>query len=115
MRREKLYLTDIVDAADAIGRFIASPEEERFLKDDLLQSAVLQKLIVIGEASARLPQEFKNGHTGIPWSRIAAFRNILVHEYFAVDWEVIWVAATEDVPTLSRADRGILAQEYTET
>ena len=54
MRREGLYLSDIVDAADAIERFISGVDREAFLRDDLRQSAVLQKLIVIGEAASRL-------------------------------------------------------------
>jgi uncharacterized protein with HEPN domain len=58
MRSEELYLTDIVDAADAIARFVRGVEREDFCHDELAQSAVLQKLIVIGEAAARLPCEF---------------------------------------------------------
>jgi uncharacterized protein with HEPN domain len=54
MRPEKLYLTDIVEAADAIRRFVTEIDRDGFLRDELRQSAVLQKLIVIGEAAARL-------------------------------------------------------------
>jgi uncharacterized protein with HEPN domain len=54
MRRDKLYLADIVEAADAVAAFLAGAERERFLQDDLLRSAVLQKLSIIGEAAARL-------------------------------------------------------------
>ena len=59
MRREELYLRDIVEAADAVQRFVSDFEEEAFLEDELRQSAVLQKLIVIGEAAARLPRPFR--------------------------------------------------------
>lgn len=58
MRSEELYLTDIVDAADAIARFVHGVEREDFCHDELRQSAILQKLIIIGEAAARLPREF---------------------------------------------------------
>ncbi len=68
----------------------------------LRQSAVLQKLIVIGEAAARLPRAFIEKHSEIPWPDIIAFRNIAVHEYFAVDWRIVWVTATQDVPMLRR-------------
>lgn len=53
MRREKLYLADIVEAADAVATFLAGVERDRFVHDDLLRSAVLQKLSIIGEAAAR--------------------------------------------------------------
>ena len=55
MRREKLYLTDIVEAADAIQLFLRDVSQDAFLQNDLVRSAVLQKLTIIGEAAARLP------------------------------------------------------------
>lgn len=55
MRREELYLADIVDAADAITRFIADADAQTFAENDLLRSAVLNKLAIIGEAAARTP------------------------------------------------------------
>lgn len=100
MRPEYLYLTDIIEAADAIGRFMENVDRETFLRDELRQSAVLQKLIVIGEAAARLSRSFTDQHPEIPWPDIVAFRNIAVHEYFAVDWHIVWVTATQDVPVL---------------
>jgi uncharacterized protein with HEPN domain len=57
MQREHLFLLDIVNAADAIGRFLDGVDEDAFHASELIQSAVLQKLTVIGEAAARLPQE----------------------------------------------------------
>lgn len=60
----------------------------------------LQKLIVIGEAVARLPRSFTNRYPDIPWSDIVAFRNIAVHEYFAADWQIVWVTVTKDVSHL---------------
>lgn len=54
MRSERLYLSDIVEAADAIERFLRDlPDEESFYADELHQSAVLQKLTIMGEAAAR--------------------------------------------------------------
>ena len=111
MRREELYLTDIVEAADAIRRFIEGIQREDFFDDELRQSAVLQKLIVIGEAAARLPTEFREQHPEIEWVDIVGFRNIAVHEYFAVNWSIVWVTATQDVPDLQRKVSRILAGE----
>jgi uncharacterized protein with HEPN domain len=86
MRPEVLYLTDVVEAADAIRRFLVEVPRETFLNDEVLQSAVLQKLIVIGEAAARLSSDFRADHRGVPWADVVGFRNIAVHEYFAVSW-----------------------------
>lgn len=65
MRKIELYLTDIVEAADAIERFVDRARLDEFLNDEKGQSAVLQKMIVIGEAVARLPDDFRNRHPEI--------------------------------------------------
>lgn len=102
MRRDLLYLNDILEAAGAIARFIDGANEASFVANDLLRSAVLQKLTVIGEAAAHVSDELRSGHRDVPWSQIVAFRNIAVHAYFRVDWSIVWTTATQDVPTLGR-------------
>lgn len=102
----------MVEAVDAIQRFIKGIRRDDFLHDELRQSAVLQKLIVIGEAAARLSAEFRARHPEVEWADIVAFRNIAVHEYFAVNWSIVWVAATQDAPDLRRKAAKILAEKY---
>ena len=114
MRREELYLTDIVQAAESIQRFLAGVEREIFLQDDLLQSAVLQKLTIIGQAVAHLPMEFRDRHPEMEWDDIIGFRNIAVHAYFDVEWPIVWVAATQDAPELRSKIAKILTKEYPE-
>ena len=100
MRRDDLYLADIVSAADAIARFLAALTEAQFVNDDLIRSAVLQKLTVIGEAASRISPELQQRHTEIPWRDISTFRNIAVHRYFGLDWQIVWNAATMEAPKL---------------
>jgi len=88
-RNEQLYLQDILEACDAIQRFLRRTDNVAFMQDEMIQSAILQKLIVIGEAAARLPRSFVEQHPEIEWADIVAFRNIAVHEYFAVDWQIV--------------------------
>ena len=110
MRPELLYLADIVEAADAIDRYLAALRaEEEFYEDDLRQSAILQKLIVIGEAASHLSAAFREQFADVEWADIVAFRNIAVHAYFSVKWEIVWVTATQDVPRLRRRVVEILA------
>jgi len=94
MRREDLYLADIVEAADSIEHFLHGVEKDTFLQNDLLRSGILHKLTIIGEAAARLPDEFRNRHPEIEWADIVGFRNIAVHSYFSVDWNIVWTTAT---------------------
>ncbi|OGO27175.1 MAG: hypothetical protein A2136_11385 [Chloroflexi bacterium RBG_16_54_11] len=114
MRPEKLYLIDIIDASDAITRFCEPVDEEQFLRDELRQSAVLQKLIIIGEAAARLPGDFRANHKEIEWEDIIGFRNLVVHEYFAILWQIVWNTAIQDVPDLRKKIQTILTDEYQE-
>jgi uncharacterized protein with HEPN domain len=109
MRSETLYLTDIVEAADAIARFVDGLQREEFLDDELRQSAVLQKLTVIGEAASRLAQEFRRQHPDVEWRKAAALRNIAVHEYFSVSWDIIWATATVNIPQLRSQAAAALA------
>jgi uncharacterized protein with HEPN domain len=100
MRRERLYLADMLEACDDVGEFVRDIDFEQFTQSKLVKSAVLQKLIVIGEAAARLPAEFTVRYDDVEWAEIAAFRNRLVHGYFNVEWSIVWTAATEEVPLL---------------
>ncbi len=112
MRREKLYLADIVEAAKAIRSFIEGVTFEKFMDSDVVKSAVLMKLIVIGEAASKLPQGVKEKYPDIPWRKITDFRNYVVHAYFSVDWVLVWSAATVEAPALQDKVERILKAEF---
>ena len=112
MRREELRLRDILEAADAIAAFLQGKTRADFLRDDALGSGVLFKLAVIGEAASRIAPDFRKRYPEVEWEDIVAFRNIIVHEYFAVRWPIIWDTATEDVPALRRKIAFVLSQEF---
>lgn len=109
MRSERLYLVDINEAISTIGRWMDGRDETSFQQDELLQSAVLQKLSVIGEAAARLSADTWGRAPQVPWKEITGFRNIAVHAYFSVDWRVVYVTAMDDLPGLQEAVRLLLA------
>lgn len=110
-RNERLYLQDILDASAALQRFLRDKSLETLTSDEILSAAVLQKFIVIGEAAARLSDEFKQRYPAIAWHRMAALRNVAVHAYFSIDWQIIWVTATVNVPLLATELRSILHQD----
>ncbi|MBP7423158.1 MAG: DUF86 domain-containing protein [Sulfuritalea sp.] len=97
-----MYLADILDAIEAIERFVTGFDEARFLADELVQSAVLQKLSIIGEAAAKLSDATRDRLPEIPWKEIIGFRNIAVHAYFSVDWRIVFVTVADDLPLLKR-------------
>lgn len=108
MRPDELYLRDLLAAALSIGKFLHGVEERQFLQDELLQSAVLQKLTVIGEAAARVSDDLRSKHVEVEWRTIIGLRNVVVHEYFAVSWGTIWSTATKDIPELEDRIRAII-------
>ena len=112
MRPEKLYLADIAEAAQAIERFLMGQDFNEFEQNEMLNSAILQKLTVIGEAASHLPKKFTNRFPEIPWMDIISFRNIAVHEYFAIRWDIAWIAATEETPALKEQIEKILKDEF---
>ena len=109
MRHESLYLNDIVEATDHIAQFIAGVDFQAFHTSEMLRSAIANKLGVIGEAAARVSEELATRHPEVPWPQIVAFRNILVHAYFGIDWDVVWRAATNRCPVLRVQVARILA------
>ena len=114
MRREQLYLQDILDACDMIQAFLEGSDVSMFLASELHKAATLQKLTVIGEAAARLPQAFRETHPQVEWRDIIAFRNIAVHAYFSVQWDIVWATANDDVPVLRRQVLEMLQTENPE-
>lgn len=112
MRPEKLYLMDIVEAAQSNERFLAGAGFNEFKQNEMMNSAVLQKLTIIGEAATHLPKDFTTRFPEIPWIDIIGFRNIAVHAYFAIRWDIVWVAATEEVPILREQAEKILREEF---
>lgn len=118
MRRDELYLADLVRAAREVLRFVQGVDEARWHTDTLVQSAVLHQLTIIGEVARALPPTTQARHSDIPWSRMRGFRNVVVHAYFAVDWERVWFIVQDDVPVLAaraldalRVESPALAQE----
>lgn len=99
-RSDDSVIVDIVDAARCIGEFLLEVDQSGFMQDREKQSAVLHQLMVLGEAVKRLSTDFREAHADVPWSNIAAMRDRLIHLYDDVDLQVVWDAATEDVPKL---------------
>jgi len=102
MRPEQLYLTDILEATKSIAIFCVDARFDQFEGNDMLRSAVLQKLIVIGEAAAHLPANFCLQNPRIPWVDMVNFRNFAVHEYFSLNWRIVWDTAVHDIPPIEK-------------
>lgn len=112
MRDEGLYLDDILDAAVAIEQFLENVTLDEFLDSDLLQSAVVQKLTIIGEAASRISEETRARYPEINWKSIRGFRNIAVHVYYELDWGLVWETATVQVEELTPHIASIIEKDF---
>src|ERR1700682_224908 len=115
MRHEASFLKDILSACRKIEAIVAATNEDSFLKDEVLPAAVLHHLTVIGEAISRLSVDLRERHPQVPWRQIIAVRHRIVHAYFDLDWQILWDAATEDIPGLRRQVLNILTTEFSES
>jgi uncharacterized protein with HEPN domain len=100
MQRDIASIRDIVTAAYEIQAFIGDSTEEAFLQDDLRFSAVIHKLLIVGEACTRLSDNFRGRYPEIPWKKIIGMRNILIHAYDDIILQEVWFAATVSLPEL---------------
>ncbi|MEX0823887.1 MAG: DUF86 domain-containing protein [Balneolaceae bacterium] len=96
-RKPDVYLQDILESIDHIKRFLDGVSEEEFYENVEKQDAVLRRLEIIGEAVKHLPDKIREDHPDIPWRQIAGLRDIIIHEYFGITLEMVWVVAIEDI------------------
>lgn len=95
-----LYLSDIEESIAAIEQFTSDIDFDFFKTDRKTYSATLREFIVIGEAIAGLPDDFKDQNPSIEWRLIKDFRNFIVHEYFGLDARIVWDAVRLELPIL---------------
>ncbi len=95
-----LYITHISEAITSIQTQIEGITKEKFKDSELLQGFVERKLEIIGEATKRIPDDFKQKHPNIPWKEMAGMRDILIHQYTEVDEDIVWKTITQKIPSL---------------
>ena len=107
MRSDRDRLIDILDATEKIEERIPADKAE-FAQNELLQVWALHYLQIIGEAANKISDEFKQSHNEVPWGEIIGMRHILVHGYFEIDLDIVWVAIKDHLPVLKEKVKKIL-------
>lgn len=100
IRNWQLRFEDILEAIDRIQHYTNGLNFDQWQKDIKTIDAVIRNLEIIGEAANHIPPEIQTLYPDIPWHKMRGIRNILVHEYFGVDTEVLWRTTQEDLPGL---------------
>jgi uncharacterized protein with HEPN domain len=93
-----LYLEDMVLSMQRVQEYITDLDFQHFKWDYKTVDAVIRNFEIIGEASKNLPQTIKNKYTNIPWEEMYRLRNRITHEYFGIDYNIIWNILTEQLP-----------------
>ena len=99
-RSWKFRIEDIIEALDRIFHYVKDLNYDGWIKDQKTIDAVIRNLEIIGEAAANVPQEIQSLYVDIPWYQMKGMRNILIHEYFGVDNDVLWNTIKKDLPVL---------------
>jgi len=111
-RHPKLLLEDILDSAAKILNYTESLSYHDFISDSKTIDAVVRNFEIIGEASNRLPEKFRDENNSIDWFRLRGFRNRIVHQYFGLDYEIIWNLKESHLKPLISEIENILKNNY---
>ena len=99
-RLPKLYLEDILTSIASIEEYTKGLSFKDFSDDKKTIDAVVRNLEIIGEAARNIGQSFAEKHSELPWSEMISMRNKVIHEYIAVDLDILWKTIKEDLPKL---------------
>ncbi|EKE00063.1 MAG: hypothetical protein ACD_22C00100G0027 [uncultured bacterium] len=107
---DKIYLEHILDEIDRVEVFLSDWDKEAFLSSDITSDhyALVRSFEIIGEAASKVSSEYKKLHPEIPWRDMIDMRNKISHEYFNIEYNVVWETAKDDLPPLRKSLEHIL-------
>lgn len=105
------YLRHILDAMHRIEEYTAGIAYRDFMKNNLVQAAVIREIEIIGEATKRLSEGIKGKYPDIPWRKMTGMRDKLVHDYMGVDLDAVWDTVERDIPQLKEKIKGVIERE----
>ena len=103
----KIFLQHILESIEAVEQHIKGLTKEDFFKSVKTQDAVIRRLEIIGEATKNLPNDYKEAHPDVSWHKAMAMRNILIHEYFGIELNIVWDTATKTLPEFKEQIEGL--------
>ncbi len=110
-RDYNLYIEDMLTSMLRIEEYIGEIGFKEFKMNYLIVDAIIRNFEIIGEASKNVPPEIKNKYPEIPWKKMYGLRNLIAHEYFGIDYEMIWEISKNNLPQNLIDLRNILEKE----
>jgi len=107
-RDDTVYLRHILDAIEQIEEYTRGMSENEFLSRSMVQDAVVRQIEIIGEASKSVSVEFQDVHPELPWAKMIGIRNKIIHEYFNVNFAIVWDTVQDDLPVLKAKIESVL-------
>ena len=101
-RSDQVYVSDILESAEIILKYVENKTKFEFAEDIMLQDAVIRRFEIIGEASSKISQDVKNKNPLVQWQMMKGMRNKLIHEYFGVSALTIYSTAKTDIAILKK-------------
>lgn len=92
------FLQDIQNSVAKIFKYTTNIDYQEFISNDMLKDAVERNFEIIGEAVKNLSEDFKNQYPNIPFKQVAGMRDKLIHDYFGVDYEIVWKTIKDKLP-----------------
>lgn len=110
-RNYRIYLEDMLSATDKALSFVQGLDADSFAQKEETMFAVIRALEIVGEAAKHIPSTIRKKYPQVPWQKIAGTRDKLIHAYFDIHSDRLWVTVKNDLPPLRRALLEILASD----